>query len=220
MLEKMEKDNGKPIEEGGGRPPRKKAKTQPEKKKKTPRELRLDSFADSMDRSSSESSDDEEEPPKEVVPVEAIAPPQKKKKKFKPLLIPLSRTLTCPDMVRVDRCNRLPEYGPKILFFSGGSALRDVSSVLKNYTHHSIHLITPFDSGGSTAEIRKAYKIPAVGDLRNRYVVEDYFTTVELYFDLRQVCLLLYCDPFDRLIALSDQSALGNPAVIKFFAMR
>ncbi|CAJ1965413.1 unnamed protein product [Cylindrotheca closterium] len=187
----MEKDDGKRTEEGLQRQPRKKLKTAPQKQQKTPRELRFDSFADSMDRSSSESSEDEEEATPAVVPAtEGLPPPPKRKRKFKPLLIPLSRTLTCPDMVRVDRCNRVPEYGPEILFFSGGSALRDLSGVLKDYTHNSIHLITPFDSGGSTAEIRRAFPISAVGDLRN------------------------------RLIALSDQSALGNPAVINFFSMR
>jgi CofD-related protein of GAK system len=36
------------------------------------------------------------------------------------------------------------------------------------YTHRSIHLITPFDSGGSSAELRAAFHMPAVGDLRNR----------------------------------------------------
>lgn len=101
------------------------------------------SFADSMDRDLLEEED------------------------HKPSLI-VSRRLVIPDMVRVDRCFRLPEYGPKILFFSGGSALRTISQALKRYTHNSIHLITPFDSGGSSAELRKAFGMLSVGDLRNR----------------------------------------------------
>ncbi|MBN1150205.1 GAK system CofD-like protein [candidate division WOR-3 bacterium] len=66
------------------------------------------------------------------------------------------------------RYKKSPEYGPKILFFSGGSSLRDTSKVLVKYTHNSIHLITPFDSGGSSAKIRKEFGVLSVGDLRNR----------------------------------------------------
>jgi hypothetical protein len=110
--------------------------------------MRLESFSDSNDRSSS---DEENEDTKQAT-----------------VRIAVSRTLVCPDMVRVDRCNRLPEYGPKIVFFSGGSAIFDLSNVLKNYTHNSVHLITPFDSGGSSAKIRKAFNMLSVGDLRNR----------------------------------------------------
>lgn len=46
--------------------------------------------------------------------------------------------------------------------------MRDASRVLKSYTTHSIHLITPFDSGGSSAALRQAFGILGVGDLRNR----------------------------------------------------
>ena len=63
-------------------------------------------------------------------------------------------------------CN--PERGPRLLFFSGGTALRDTARELLCYTHNSIHLITPFDSGGSSATLRKAFAMPAVGDLRSR----------------------------------------------------
>jgi CofD-related protein of GAK system len=110
--------------------------------------------------------------------------------KKKALTVTVSRTVSIPDLVRVDRCHRLPEYGPKILFFSGGSAIRDLSSVLKHYTHNSMHLITPFDSGGSSAELRRAFDMLSVGDLRN------------------------------RLMALSDESALGNPQVTALFSFR
>jgi CofD-related protein of GAK system len=73
-----------------------------------------------------------------------------------------------PDPDRLARYRRAPELGPEILFFSGGSALRGVSRILLEYTHRSTHLITPFDSGGSSAELRRAFGMPAVGDLRNR----------------------------------------------------
>lgn len=61
-----------------------------------------------------------------------------------------------------------PELGPRILFFSGGTALRRLSQCLKHHTHNSVHLITPFDSGGSSATLRRAFTMPAVGDIRNR----------------------------------------------------
>ncbi|SKA78111.1 CofD-related protein, GAK system [Paucidesulfovibrio gracilis DSM 16080] len=61
-----------------------------------------------------------------------------------------------------------PAGGAKVLFFSGGSALHDACSELTRHTHRSMHVITPFDSGGSSAELRKAFAMPAVGDLRNR----------------------------------------------------
>jgi CofD-related protein of GAK system len=84
--------------------------------------------------------------------------------------VAVTREVSIPDRVRVDRCHRLPEYGPKIVFFSGGSAIFDLSSCLKDYTHNSVHLITPFDSGGSSAEIRRAFDMLSVGDFRNRLV--------------------------------------------------
>lgn len=61
-----------------------------------------------------------------------------------------------------------PENGSNILFFSGGSALRHLCQELITHTHNSTHMLTPFDSGGSTAELRKQLDIPALGDLRAR----------------------------------------------------
>lgn len=61
-----------------------------------------------------------------------------------------------------------PETGPRLLFFSGGSAISGLACALKHYTHNSIHLVTPFDSGGSSASLREAFNMPAVGDLRAR----------------------------------------------------
>lgn len=58
--------------------------------------------------------------------------------------------------------------GPKLLFFSGGSALTGFCQQLKHYTHNSVHLVTPFDSGGSSAKLRQHFGMPAVGDLRSR----------------------------------------------------
>jgi len=102
----------------------------------------------------------------------------------------ISRAIRVPDPLRVERCLRVPELGPRILFFSGGSALRQVSRVLKRYTHNSIHLITPFDSGGSSARLREAFDMLSVGDLRS------------------------------RLMALADETAIANPDTYALFSYR
>ena len=61
-----------------------------------------------------------------------------------------------------------PALEPRILFFSGGTALRGASRLLSAWTERSIHLVTPFDSGGSSAPLRRSLGMPAIGDLRNR----------------------------------------------------
>ncbi|MEE9392603.1 MAG: GAK system CofD-like protein [Planctomycetota bacterium] len=67
------------------------------------------------------------------------------------------------------RCRRASlKTGPKILFFGGGSAPKRLSTALTAYTHNSIHLLTPFDSGGSSGELRRVFGMPSVGDLRSR----------------------------------------------------
>ncbi len=80
----------------------------------------------------------------------------------------LCRESAIPDPRKAARYARAPELGPKILFFSGGSALRPLSRELIHYTHNSIHLITAFDSGGSSAPLREAFKMLAIGDFRAR----------------------------------------------------
>ncbi|CCH49986.1 GAK system CofD-like protein [Pseudodesulfovibrio piezophilus] len=62
----------------------------------------------------------------------------------------------------------IAENGPRCLFFSGGTALRGVSRELMRHTANSVHVITPYDSGGSSAVLRRAFGMPAVGDIRNR----------------------------------------------------
>lgn len=104
--------------------------------------------------------------------------------------IRLARTVRLPDPDRLARFRVAPHLGSKPLFFGGGSALRGLSESLKEYTHNSIHLITPFDSGGSSAHIRKSFRMLAVGDLRN------------------------------RLMALADDTLAGNPSVFDLFAYR
>lgn len=80
--------------------------------------------------------------------------------------------------------------GPRILFFSGGTALKDASHEIACSTHNCVHLITPFDSGGSSATLRKAFDMPAVGDLRV------------------------------RMMALADHQHPGNPEIYTLFAYR
>lgn len=100
------------------------------------------------------------------------------------------RRLSIPDPVRIERYSKLPELGPTILFFSGGSALNKTSRVLKKYTHNSIHMVTPFDSGGSSAKLRDEFNMPAIGDLRS------------------------------RIMALADETVSGQPDIFRLFNYR
>jgi CofD-related protein of GAK system len=102
----------------------------------------------------------------------------------------IHKSVVIPDSARMTLFHKCPELGPKILFFSGGSALKKLSQELIHYTHNSIHIITPFDSGGSSATLRAAFGMPAVGDIRN------------------------------RLMALADQTFQGNPEIYTLFAHR
>ena len=104
--------------------------------------------------------------------------------------ITLKRSTTVPNPLTLARFRKAPELGPKVLFFTGGTALRELSTQLLGYTHNSIHLITPFDSGGSSAKLRNSFNMPAVGDLRN------------------------------RIMALADRSLHGNPEIYSLFAHR
>jgi CofD-related protein of GAK system len=102
----------------------------------------------------------------------------------------LRKTFTVPDRVKLERFRRLPELGPAILFFSGGTAMSAAARVLGEYTHNSIHLMTPFDSGGSSAHLRHAFNMPAVGDIRA------------------------------RLMDLAEKKLYGNPEIYTLFAHR
>ncbi|MDD4860541.1 MAG: GAK system CofD-like protein [Smithellaceae bacterium] len=102
----------------------------------------------------------------------------------------IRRHVRVPDPVKATRYARSPELGPKLLFFSGGTALKRTCKSLIQYTHHSCHIITAFDSGGSSAQIRKAFSMLSIGDLRN------------------------------RLMALADQTVKGNPSIYELFSYR
>ena len=102
----------------------------------------------------------------------------------------ITRTVQLSDRVKLSRYLKAPELGPRILFFSGGTALTAASHELKRYTHNSIHLVTPFDSGGSSAKLRQAFAMPSIGDLRS------------------------------RLVALADENVTGHPEVYALFTCR
>lgn len=102
----------------------------------------------------------------------------------------VTRAVRIPDPLRIHRYRKAPEFGPGLLFFTGGSALNGVSRALKSYTYNSIHMVTPFDSGGSSKTLRKALGMPAIGDIRS------------------------------RLMALADDTAIGHPEVYRLFNYR
>lgn len=104
--------------------------------------------------------------------------------------VTITRAVRMPDQFRIERFLSNPKLGPRLLFFSGGSALNGVSQCLKRYTHNSIHLVTPFDSGGSSQGLRVAFDMPAIGDLRS------------------------------RMMALADETVLGHPDVFRLFTHR
>ncbi|MBF0225228.1 MAG: GAK system CofD-like protein [Desulfobacterales bacterium] len=106
------------------------------------------------------------------------------------MLLKITRDIKIPDSLKVERFKRTPDIGPKILFFSGGTAIKNLSQELLKYTHNSIHVISTFDSGGSSAKLRDVFKMPAIGDIRN------------------------------RLMALADRSFTGNPEIFNLFAYR
>lgn len=57
----------------------------------------------------------------------------------------------------------------RVVFLSGGTALRGLSRSMASHTQTAVHLVTPFDSGGSSAALREL-GLPAIGDVRNRLV--------------------------------------------------
>lgn len=106
------------------------------------------------------------------------------------MIINVKQRKILPNPIKLERYRRSPDLSPCILFFSGGTALRNTCKELTNYTHNSIHIITPFDSGGSSAKLREAFQMPAVGDIRN------------------------------RLLALADQGFQGSPEISDLLAYR
>lgn len=61
------------------------------------------------------------------------------------------------------------EY-PGIVFFSGGTALNGLAAHIADLNPACSYIITTFDSGGSSANLRDVFDMPAVGDVRNRLI--------------------------------------------------
>ena len=66
--------------------------------------------------------------------------------------------------------NRPPlrDAAAPLVFFTGGTALRALSRHLAAHAVPAVHIVTTFDSGGSTAALRRSFAMPAVGDIRHR----------------------------------------------------
>ena len=104
-----------------------------------------------------------------------------------------------------------PEAGPRLLFFSGGSAINGMSQQLKAFSHNTMHLLTTFDSGGSSAALRDAFAMPAVGDLRNRLLAlaneeTDKYLPIYNLFSLR----LTQTDNANTLLTVLSDIASGS----------
>lgn len=69
---------------------------------------------------------------------------------------------------RAAGATRAARPGPRVLFFSGGTALKETAKELARQKQLCAYLVTPFDSGGSSAALRHAFAMPAVGDMRAR----------------------------------------------------
>jgi len=65
---------------------------------------------------------------------------------------------------------RIRNSEPKLFFFSGGSALNAICSLLKQFTTNIVYTLPVSDDGGSTAEIVRVVGGPAIGDIRSRLI--------------------------------------------------
>lgn len=103
--------------------------------------------------------------------------------------IRVTREIRVPDPVRVARAQRSPDLGPRILFYGRNGPQGNQSGPGRLYPQlrASGHA---FDSGGSSAVLRRYFDMPAVGDLRN------------------------------RLMALADRTLHGYPEIFELFAHR
>lgn len=75
------------------------------------------------------------------------------------------------------------------LFFSGGTAIGQLARYFARQDIPCTYLITTFDNGGSSAELRQAFAMPAPGDLRNRLLM---LTPPELPAAIRRLLRLRF----------------------------
>lgn len=114
------------------------------------------------------------------------------------------------------------ELGARVVFFTGGTALRDCSQHLSRYTFNSVHLVTPFDSGGSSARLRACIPMPAIGDIRNRLLaLADRTVVPDSVFRVCEMRLPLDEEPVVLLAQLQAMVDKGHSLwnnVPRFFA--
>ena len=116
----------------------------------------------------------------------------------------------------IAECSRkTPANKGNIVFFSGGTALTETSRVLARYGLPAVHLITPFDSGGSSAVLRQAFNMPAVGDLRNRILNLAKLDAVGQALPALSAMRLSKDDSATHLKAQLKQLASGEHAAIR-----
>ena len=70
--------------------------------------------------------------------------------------------------VRVNDFEARADSAPKVVVFSGGTAMNVIAVELSELTQKVTHVIPVSDNGGSTSEIVRVLGGPAVGDLRSR----------------------------------------------------
>lgn len=97
-----------------------------------------------------------------------------------------------------------------LLFFSGGTGPRALALLLAKLSINSVHIISTFDSGRSSRELRRVFAIPAPGDLRNRLLA-----LADLKAAPRAALEFLYFRLPQRDVELNLREklqSLGNPA--------
>lgn len=80
---------------------------------------------------------------------------------------PAAAAATAPARARA-RGRTDGEDAPRVVVFSGGTAMNGITSDLSALTQKVTHVIPVSDNGGSTSEIVRVLGGPAVGDLRSR----------------------------------------------------
>ena len=101
-----------------------------------------------------------------------------------------------------------PRPATPLVFLSGGSALNETAALLAGRVP-TTHIITTFDSGGSTQALRKALPIPAVGDIRSRILA---LADVRMP-DIAALSALLHCRlSSSGMNAAGQEAAQGSPS--------
>ena len=71
------------------------------------------------------------------------------------------------------------------MFFSGGTAFNSLAGPLSRCFDRTVHVLPISDDGGSSAEIRRVFGAPALGDIRARLVrLAQVSSTTKLHNDM------------------------------------